>query len=40
MNAHADSVTGSAMDALESMNSYLSTRPQNFESVEQGIEWQ
>lgn len=32
--------TGSAMDALQSMQNYLSTRPAGFSSVASGIEWQ
>ncbi len=35
-----DVVEGSAMDALQSMQSYLSTRPRTFPTVELGIEWQ
>lgn len=31
---------GSAMDALQSMQTYLSTRPSGFPSVTAGIEWQ
>jgi protein phosphatase methylesterase 1 len=34
-----DVVEGSAMDALQSMQTYLSTRPTGFASVEAGIEW-
>lgn len=34
-----DVVEGSAMDALHSMNTYLSTRPTGFASVEAGIDW-
>lgn len=34
-----DVVEGSAMDALQSMQTYLSTRPTRFTSLEQGIEW-
>ena len=34
-----DVVEGSAMDALQSMEQYLSTRPQSFSSVTSGIEW-
>ncbi|KAL7267026.1 Protein phosphatase methylesterase 1 [Rhizina undulata] len=34
-----DVVEGSAMDALQSMQTYLSTRPAGFSSVSQGIEW-
>ena len=34
-----DVVEGSAMDALQSMQTYLSTRPQNFDSLEAGIQW-
>jgi protein phosphatase methylesterase 1 len=32
--------TGSAMDALQSMENYLSTRPSRFPSLTSGIEWQ
>ena len=32
--------TGSAMDALQSMEKYLSTRPTRFPSLLSGIEWQ
>ncbi|OIW35249.1 protein phosphatase methylesterase [Coniochaeta ligniaria NRRL 30616] len=34
-----DVVEGSAMDALQSMQTYLSTRPAGFASVREGIEW-
>ncbi|KAM3459028.1 hypothetical protein MY3296_000175 [Beauveria thailandica] len=34
-----DVVEGSAIDALQSMQSYLSTRPSGFASVESGIDW-
>lgn len=34
-----DVVEGSAMDALQSMQTYLSTRPVGFETLEQGIDW-
>ncbi|TQS31849.1 hypothetical protein Golomagni_07856, partial [Golovinomyces magnicellulatus] len=34
-----DVVEGSAMDALQSMQTYLSTRPGGFTSVESGIDW-
>ena len=34
-----DVVEGSAMDALHSMQTYLSTRPQGFNSLKEGIEW-
>ncbi|KAL2821714.1 Alpha/Beta hydrolase protein [Aspergillus cavernicola] len=34
-----DVVEGSAMDALQSMETYLSTRPSRFPSVASGIEW-
>ena len=34
-----DVVEGSAMDALQSMQSYLSTRPQTFPSIPSAIEW-
>lgn len=35
-----DVVEGSAIDALQSMQTYLSTRPSVFTSLSQGIEWQ
>jgi len=35
-----DVVEGSAMDALQSMQAYLTTRPQVFRTLEEGIEWQ
>ncbi|KAL8940776.1 MAG: hypothetical protein Q9211_002119 [Gyalolechia sp. 1 TL-2023] len=35
-----DVVEGSAMDALQKMNSYLATRPKSFSSLASGIEWQ
>ena len=35
-----DVVEGSAMDALQSMQSYLSTRPKSFPSISSAIEWQ
>ena len=35
-----DVVEGSAVDALQSMHSYLSTRPNAFPSIASGIEWQ
>ena len=35
-----DVVEGSAIDALQSMQSYLSTRPKTFPSIMSGIEWQ
>ena len=35
-----DVVEGSAIDALQSMQSYLSTRPMSFPSIASGIEWQ
>ena len=35
-----DVVEGSAIDALQSMQSYLSTRPKSFASISSGIEWQ
>lgn len=38
--AVVDVVEGSAIDALQSMQTYLSTRPTGFTSIEQGIEWQ
>ncbi|ROW18263.1 hypothetical protein VPNG_00416 [Cytospora leucostoma] len=34
-----DVVEGSAMDALQSMTTYLSTRPTGFTSVQAGIDW-
>jgi hypothetical protein len=34
-----DVVEGSAMDALQSMQTYLSSRPRIFRSMEQGIQW-
>lgn len=34
-----DVVEGSAMDALQSMQTYLSTRPVGFATVEAGIDW-
>ena len=34
-----DVVEGSAMDALQSMQTYLSTRPLGFATLEAGIEW-
>ena len=34
-----DVVEGSAIDALQSMQTYLSTRPIGFPSLESGIEW-
>lgn len=34
-----DVVEGSAIDALQSMQTYLSTRPLGFPSLEAGIEW-
>ncbi|ORY62283.1 Alpha/Beta hydrolase protein [Pseudomassariella vexata] len=34
-----DVVEGSAMDALQSMQTYLSTRPNGFATLEAGIEW-
>ncbi|MCJ1422449.1 Protein phosphatase methylesterase 1 [Sticta canariensis] len=34
-----DVVEGSAIDALQSMQSYLSTRPRSFPSLASGIEW-
>jgi protein phosphatase methylesterase 1 len=34
-----DVVEGSAMDALKSMNQYLSTRPSHFPSLDQAITW-
>ncbi|KAM0322891.1 hypothetical protein ACHAQA_009233 [Verticillium albo-atrum] len=38
-HAVLDVVEGSAMDALQSMHAYLSTRPAGFASVEAAIEW-
>lgn len=35
-----DVVEGSAIDALQSMQSYLSTRPSSFPSIPSAIEWQ
>lgn len=35
-----DVVEGSAIDALQSMQSYLSTRPKKFPSIAAAIEWQ
>ena len=35
-----DVVEGSAIDALQSMQSYLSTRPKTFPSITSAIEWQ
>ncbi|KJZ78364.1 Protein phosphatase methylesterase 1 [Hirsutella minnesotensis 3608] len=34
-----DVVEGSAMDALQSMHTYLSTRPGGFASVQAGVDW-
>ncbi|KAI1304692.1 protein phosphatase methylesterase 1 [Xylaria venustula] len=34
-----DVVEGSAIDALQHMHTYLSTRPTGFQSLESGIEW-
>lgn len=34
-----DVVEGSAVDALKSMNTYLSTRPTGFTTLEEGIDW-
>lgn len=34
-----DVVEGSAMDALQSMQTYLSSRPSGFNNLSQGIEW-
>lgn len=34
-----DVVEGSAIDALQSMDQYLSTRPKSFPSISSGIEW-
>jgi protein phosphatase methylesterase 1 len=34
-----DVVEGSAIDALQSMHTYLSTRPPGFPSLQSGIEW-
>lgn len=38
--AAACNQAGSAMDALQSMDKYLSTRPTRFPSLASGIEWQ
>lgn len=38
-HAVLDVVEGSAMDALQSMHTYLSHRPLGFGSIEAGIEW-
>jgi protein phosphatase methylesterase 1 len=38
-HAVLDVVEGSAIDALQSMHSYLSTRPSGFASLESAIEW-
>ena len=35
-----DVVEGSALDALQSMQSYLSTRPKDFSSIASAIDWQ
>ena len=35
-----DVVEASAMDAMQSMHTYLMTRPTGFTSLSQGIEWQ
>jgi len=35
-----DVVEGSAIDALQSMQSYLSTRPKDFPSIASAVEWQ
>jgi len=35
-----DVVEGSAIDALQSMQTYLTTRPKSFPSIASGIEWQ
>lgn len=35
-----DVVEGSAIDALQSMHTYLSTRPAGFATLESGIDWQ
>ena len=35
-----DVVEGSAIDALQSMHTYLSSRPKSFLSIASGIEWQ
>lgn len=34
-----DVVEGSAIDALQSMQTYLSTRPKSFPSIDQAIQW-
>ncbi|KAM0276148.1 hypothetical protein ACHAQH_007036 [Verticillium albo-atrum] len=38
-HAVLDVVEGSAMDALQSMHAYLSTRPAGFASIEAAVEW-
>lgn len=38
-HAVLDVVEGSAIDALQSMHSYLSTRPSGFASLESAVEW-
>ena len=35
-----DVVEGSAIDALQSMQQYLSTRPKSFPSIQSAIDWQ
>ena len=35
-----DVVEGSAIDALQSMQTYLSSRPKSFPSISSAIEWQ
>ena len=39
-NTGSDFSPGSALDALQSMETYLSTRPPGFTSIASGIEWQ
>ena len=39
-NGVLDVVEGSAIDALQSMQSYLSSRPKSFPSISSAIEWQ
>ena len=40
VNQAAANRPGSAIDALQSMDQYLSTRPTRFPSLSSGIEWQ
>ena len=35
-----DVVEGSAIDALQSMQQYLSSRPRSFQTIQTAIEWQ